>query len=168
MMTKKQISEIFNIPMSTLSEWSKPTHNKHKLYIHLINSSSDQIKTTLEKKHRLLHILNRNTTGEKYTLDEIKKAFDVEDYTSTSQRQKSIYRKFFKECDSLDLDELSHEHGISIRKVKNIYINSPERTFSGVSRIWNKRFRIKNEPQHKIEIPFPSLLSRIALGDSSV
>jgi len=167
-MTKKQISEIFNIPLSTLSEWSKPTHNKHKLYIHLINSSTHQVETTLEKKHRLLHILNRNITGKKYTLDEIKEAFDVEDYAYTTKRQKSIYRKFFKECDSFDLDELIHQHGISIRKVKNIYINSPERTFSGVSRVWNRRFRIKNEPHHKIEIPFPSLLSRIVSEDNSV
>jgi len=167
-MTKKQISEIFDIPLSTLSEWSKPTHNKYKLYIHLINSSSNQVKTTLKKKHRLLHILNRNTTNAKYTIDEIKEAFDVVDYTCATQRQKSIYRKFFKECDGVDLNKLVNQYGISIRKVKNIYLNSPERAFSGVSRVWNRRFRIKNEPLQKTEIPFPSLLSRIVSRNSNV
>ena len=54
-----------------------------------------------------------------------------------------IYSKFFKECDADDLEDLEKVFHISKRDVKSIYKQIPERSFKGVSEIWDKRFRLK-------------------------
>jgi len=49
-MTRKEISEILNIPLSSLSDWSKKDDNnwRKKLYILLKNMSLNEAKKLLE------------------------------------------------------------------------------------------------------------------------
>jgi len=154
-MTNKQISEIYEIPLSTVHEWSKPTHNKHKVYLHLQNSSP----YIPHKNHRLLHILNRNILNtQKYTIEEIETTLNSKTSNFANQRQKIIVSKFFKECDVEDLEKLIKEHGVSIKRVKKIYEESPERKLLGVQKVWNKRFRLKAIKTERVKKPFPALL----------
>jgi len=144
--TKKEISKLFDIPLSTLNDWDKETNRKHKLFQFI---SSIDIKdigqfSKINKSHRLLHILNRNIDKKEYfTYEEIKNAFRHTDYQEANQREKIIYSKFFKECDVDDLEDLEKVFHISKRDVKSIYKQIPERAFIGVAEVWDKRFRLK-------------------------
>ncbi len=168
-MTNQQISEKFNIPTSTVAEWSNPNHNKHTIYLYLLNSSEKQVDQTINKKHRLLPILNRNIADKEYTLYEIKEAFTCKDTRNATWRQKAIWSKFFKECDVEDLEDLIQHHGVSTKRVKRIYLELPERAFSGVNNVWDKRFHIKDKvtitkaPRGvgKSSRPFPTLLAKV-------
>ena len=145
-MTKKEISKIFNLPLSTLNDWDKETNRKHKLFQFLINIELDDIDklSKSKKSHRLLHILNRNIDeNSHFTNDEIKNAFSRTNYQEATQREKIIYSKFFKECDVDDLEDLEKVFHISKRDVKTIYKQIPKRSFKGVSEVWDKRFRLK-------------------------
>jgi len=145
-MTKKEISKVFDLPISTLNDWDKETNRKHKLLEFLKNINIDDINnfSKTKKSHRLLHILNRNIDKNKYfTYNEIKDAFSHINYKDATQREKIIYSKFFKECDTDDLEDLEKVFHISKRDVKSIYKQIPERSFKGVSEVWDKRFRLK-------------------------
>jgi len=145
-MTKKEISKLFDLPLSTLNDWNKETNRKHKLFQFLSNIELDDLDkfSKTKKSHRLLNILNRNIDENKrFTYDEIKNAFTHTNYQESTQREKIIYSKFFKECDVDDLEDLEKVFHISKRDVKNIYKQIPERSFKGVSEIWDKRFRLK-------------------------
>jgi len=163
-MKNKQISEIFSIPTSTVAEWSNPNHNKHKIYLYLLNSSKEVAENALNKRHRLLHILNRNTFSEKYTMKEIKEAFALRDTTNITRRQATIFSKFFKECDVEDLGDLISIHGVSINKVKNIYTSIPEKQLPGVCETWNNRFKIKTQKTRDLKrapTQLPRLLTKV-------
>ncbi len=148
-MTKSEISDILDIPLTTLYDWEKEEHPKNKLYRHLLNTSKSVAKRTTKKKketHRILHILNRNITEKnKYTREEIKKAFSKKDYILATQREKIIYSRFFKECDEDDLTDLVKTFYVSKRDIKLIYKDIPERAFPGVSKVWDRRFRIADK-----------------------
>ncbi len=150
-MTKIEINDIFDIPISTLNEWQKISSKKHKLYSFLIKSDKqyiDKVSNT-HKTHRLFHILNRNIDKQQqYSYSEIKNAFLKEDYTIATQREQLIYSKFFKECDSDDLDSLSSCFEVSKRNIKKLYSTSPIRKLKGVAKIWDKRFRLKHFDVH--------------------
>jgi hypothetical protein len=146
-MTKIEINDIFDIPISTLNEWKKPSSKKHKLYSFLIKYDKQYIDkvTNTHQTHRLFHILNRNIDKtQQYSYDEIQSAFLKEDYNAATQREQLIFSKFFKECDSEDLDSLSSSFEVSKRNIKKIYSSSPQRKLKGVSRVWDKRFRLKH------------------------
>jgi hypothetical protein len=145
-MTKKEISTTFDIPLSTLNDWDKRKNRKHSLLQFLKNISLEEIDkfSKSKKSHRLLHILNRNIDKDRhFTYDEIKNAFSQTNYKDATQREKIIYSKFFKECDTDDLEDLEKVFHISKRDVKSIYKQIPERSFKGVSEVWDKRFRLK-------------------------
>ncbi len=146
-MTKIEINNIFDIPIPTLNEWQKPSSRKHKLYSFLLKSDKQYIDKVANTRqtHRLFHILNRNIDKQQqYSYDEIQSAFLKEDYNIATQREQLIYSKFFKECDSTDLDSLSSCFEISKRNIKKIYSSSPIRKLKGVAKIWDKRFRLKH------------------------
>lgn len=145
-MTKKEISNIFDIPLSTLNDWNKKDSKKYKLFQFLTNIELEDLDkfSKTRKTHRLIHILNRNIDKNKYfTYDEIKNAFAHTNYKEATQREKIIYSKFFKECDIDDLEDLEKVFHISKRDVKTIYKQIPERLFKGVSDVCDKRFRLK-------------------------
>ena len=146
-MTKKEISKTFNLPLSTLNDWDKETSRKHKLFQFLSSIDFEDLDNFAQtkKNHRLLHILNRNIDeSEHFTYDEIKNAFSHTNYQEATQREKIIYSKFFKECDTDDLEDLEKVFLISKRDVKAIYKQIPERSFKGVFEVWDKRFRLKS------------------------
>ncbi len=148
-MTKKEITEVFDIPLSTLYDWEKEGHSKNKLYKLLSHLNKKMIHATIDKPeetHRIFHILNKNIAKEyKYTKEEIQKAFLKKDYSLATQREKIIYSRFFKECDVEDLLSLEKTFHVSKRNIKRIYKDLPERAFPGVAKVWDKRFRIPHK-----------------------
>jgi len=145
-MTNKEISKVFEIPLSTINDWQKEDSHRYKLYqfLHATNIKDIRDIKAQQKSHRLFHILNRNIDQTvNYSVEEVKKAFLNKDYNEATLREQVIYSKFFKECDAEDLLTLHTLLNISIRNVKLIYISSPLRKFKGVSEIWDRRFRIK-------------------------
>ena len=49
-MTKKEISEIFDLPISTLNDWDKENSRKYKLFQFLYNLETEDIQKKLKKK----------------------------------------------------------------------------------------------------------------------
>lgn len=146
-MTKKEISEIFDLPISTLNDWDKENSRKYKLFQFLYNLETEDIQKKLKKRktHRIFHILNRNIdNNEKFTYDEVRNAFIQTNYDEATQREKIIYSKFFKECDVSDLEDFEKVFHVSKRDIKTIYKQIPERMFKGVAEIWDKRFRLQS------------------------
>jgi len=145
-MTKNEIVEVFDIPLTTLYDWEKEGHSKNKLYKLLSHINKKVACSTIneqEETHRIFHILNKNIAKEyKYTREEIKSAFTKKDYNLATPREKIIYSRFFKECDEEDLISLEKTFNVSKRNIKLIYKDLPERAFSGVSKVWDKRFRM--------------------------
>jgi len=165
-MTNKEISKIFEIPLSTINDWQKVDSNRYKLYqfLHATNVKDVQDITSQQKNHRLFHILNRNIEQvSNYSVQEVKTAFSYKHYNEATLREQLIYSKFFKECDEEDLATLQTLLNISIRDVKQIYLSSPLRKLKGVSEIWDKRFRIKvsNTEETPVNNVIPSALSLI-------
>lgn len=161
-MTKSEISNILDIPLTTLYDWEKEDHLRNKLYRYLSNTTKSVAVKTLNKKstHRILHILNRNITDKhKYTIDEVKKAFSKQEYSLATSREKIIYSKFFKESDEEDLNDLVENLNVSKRDIKRIYKDIPERAFSGVAKVWDRRFRLSSKASNA------STLKRIAHTD---
>lgn len=150
-MTKQEISNIFDLPLSTLNDWDKEDSRKYKLFEFLQNIEVEDVKKELQqrKTHRIFHILNRNIDDKaKFTYDEIKHAFVKKNYEETTQRERIVYAKFFKECDVSDLDDFEKVFHVSKRDIKTIYKQIPERTFKGVAQVWDKRFRLKPKVTH--------------------
>ena len=148
-MTKNEINEVFGIPLTTLYDWEKEGHSKNKLYEFLSNIDEKVVNKAINKKektHRIFHILNKNITENyRYTSEEIKKAFSKKNYNLATKREKIIYSRFFKECDEEDLIDLEKTFHVSKRNIKLIYQDIPERAFPGVSKVWDKRFRISSK-----------------------
>ena len=145
-MTKSEIHDIFDIPLTTLSEWQKPESRKHKLYSFLIKSDKEIVEKTTNKRksHRLFHILNRNIDKtQQYKYDEIQKAFLKESYFDATKREQLIYSKFFKEFEGDELDELCSVFDVNKRTIKKLYLSSPYNKLKGVSKVWNRRFRVR-------------------------
>ena len=146
-MTKKEISKLFDIPLSTVNDWQKEDSSRHKLYefLRAVPKKEYQSIKSQQKNHRLLHILNRNIDKKNaYSVKDIKRAFSQDDFNDASDSQQLIYSKFFKECDPDDLKSLVELFDLSIRDIKKIYITSPLRKLKGVREVWDKRFRIKS------------------------
>ena len=146
-MTKKEISKIFDLPITTLNDWDKEASRKNKLFQFLQNIKLEDTQKNLKKKktHRIFHILNRNIQNDKkFTYDEVRNAFIQTNYDNASQREKIVYSKFFKECDVSDLEDFEKVFHVSKRDIKTIYKQIPERMFKGVSEIWDKRFRLQS------------------------
>ena len=147
-MTKKEISKLFDIPLSTVNDWQKEDSSRHKLYefLRAVPKKEYQSIKSQQKNHRLLHILNRNIQKKyAYSIKDIKGAFSKADFNAASDSEQVIYSKFFKECDTDDLKSLVELFDLSIRDIKKIYITSPLHKFKGVREVWDKRFRIKTD-----------------------
>ncbi|MEA1893469.1 MAG: hypothetical protein U9N33_12280 [Campylobacterota bacterium] len=145
-MTKKEISNTFDLPISTLNDWDKEESRKNKLFQFLQNMKLEDTQKNLKKKntHRIFHILNRNIVKDKkFTYDEVRNAFIQTNYDEATQREKIVYSKFFKECVVSDLEDLEKVFHVSKRDIKTIYKQIPERMFKGVSEVWDKRFRLQ-------------------------
>jgi len=161
-MTKNEITEVFDIPLTTLYDWEKEDHSKNKLYTFLSHINKKVAYSTINKienTHRIFHILNKNIAKEyRYTREEIKKAFSQKNYSLATQREKIIYSRFFKECDEEDLISLEKTFQVSKRDIKHIYKDIPERAFPGVSKVWDKRFRMpsKKSTNHISKQAYPT------------
>jgi len=127
MMTKKEISKLFDIPLSTVNDWQKEDSSRHKLYefLRAVPKKEYQSIRSQQKNHRLLHILNRNIEKKSaYSVKDIKKAFSKAVFNEASDAERVIYSKFFKECDTDDLKSMIELFDLSIRDIKKIYILS--------------------------------------------
>ena len=147
-MTKKEISKLLDIPLTTLNDWQSEDSSRHKLYEFLRAIPKKEYKDINErrKNHRIFYVLNRNIDkAGRYTLKDIKQAFSKKDYYAATSREQVIYNKFFKECDPDDLKSLIDLFDLSIRDIKQIYLSSPLRKLKGVRDVWDRRFRVKKE-----------------------
>lgn len=147
-MTKKEISKLFDIPLTTLNDWQREESSRHKLYEFLRAIPKKEYKDIngQRKNHRIFYVLNRNIDkAKRYTLKDIKQAFLKKDYHAATSREQVIYNKFFKECDPDDLKSLIDLFDLSVRDIKQIYLSSPLRKLKGVQEVWDRRFRIKRE-----------------------
>ncbi len=145
-MTNTEISKYLDIPLTTLNDWKKVSSKRNKLYKLLVNLDKEEVLSKLDKEpnHRFFHILNRNVSeNHKFTFEDVKNAFDKKDYYQASIKEQSIYSKFFKELEPEQLEDFIKTFGVSKRNIKSIYISSPFRVLDGVSKIWDRRFRIK-------------------------
>ncbi len=147
-MTKKEISKLLDIPLTTLNDWQREESSRHKLYEFLRAIPKKEYKDINEqrKNHRIFYVLNRNIDkAKRYSLKDIKQAFSKKDYHAATSREQVIYNKFFKECDPDDLKSLIDLFDLSIRNIKQIYLSSPLRKLEGVREIWDRRFRVEKE-----------------------
>jgi len=164
-MTKSEINNILEIPISTLNDWDKSNHSKNKLYKFLVNSTKeDAIKQTSRNQyHRIYHILNRNIDSKyNYGFDDIVSAFTKTNYTQATQRDKKVYSSFFKECDIDDLASLEVVFNVSKRTIKQLYITLPQRNINGVAKVWDRKFRLKRLPkQEQTTTSIPTALEQI-------
>ena len=164
-MTKSMISKHFDLPLTTLHDWEKESSRKHNLYQFLMAIDEVTLTRVLhqEKSHRIFHILNKNIAqNEHYSFDEIRQAFLKDDYNSATKREQVIYAKFFKECDVEDLESFVELFQVSKRAVKKIYTQIPERSFTGVSKVWDRRFRLKHINNiEKVDKELPLALQQI-------
>jgi hypothetical protein len=161
-MTKTEIHDTFDIPISTLNEWQKVNSRKHTLYSFLIKSDKSYIDQVLNNKenHRFFHILNRYIDKKyAYTYDEIHSVFTKDKYSDANEREQLIYAKFFKEFESDDLEDFCKYFDVSKRAVKQIYASSPYRRFNGIAQVWDKRFRLKHISANNIDIASTSTSS---------
>lgn len=77
-MRESEALKILNIPISTLKEWSKPVHPKHKLYLLIKHTDAKQALRTITQNvpAPILTLLNRNIKAqEHFHNDEIFKLF---------------------------------------------------------------------------------------------
>lgn len=153
-MTKSEASRVLKIPLSTLNDWEQSTHNKNILFQFIVASDKNDVEIKLNgrKNHRLFHILNRNNIQEKYTYEDIQRAFFKDDCSQSTQKERTIYAKFFKECDIDDLETLILDFRLSKQTIKKLYVTLPERQIAGVAKVWDKRFRLKSITSSQYEV----------------
>ena len=169
-MTKSEASRILKIPLSTLNDWEQSTHSKNTLFQFIVATDKNEVENKLNgrKSHRLFHILNRNNLQENYTYEDIQRAFLKDDYSKATQKERTIYAKFFKECDVDDLETLILHFGLSKQTIKKLYVTLPERQIYGVAKVWDRRFRLKSIASNQYEIvkniptPLANILQRKA------
>lgn len=153
-MKQFEIIKKFDIPSSTLKDWSQEDDRRNSLYQFLrkitpeefeqINSRQKVVKKRKQPSyHRILHIVNRNT-GKKHTLPDIVKAFsENKEYANKSIEEKLILDRFFKECDEDDFKKLLLINGIKKTAIKKVYLKSPS-SRSPFHKQWDKVLHVKN------------------------
>ena len=166
-MTQVEISNYLDIPFATLNDWKQENSKRNILYEFLINLDIEFVENILNKKnnHRFFHILNRNTSNDKFSYEDIKKAFQKNDYHLASIKEQIIYSKFFKEIEIDELEDFIKTFNVSKRVIKAIYISSPFRNIEGIAKKWNKRFRLANlnisiESTNKIPTALQNILNK--------
>ncbi len=107
-----------------------------------------------------------------YTYEDIQRAFFKDDYSKATQKERTIYAKFFKECDVNDFETLILHFGLSKQTIKKLYVTLPERQIYGVAKVWDRRFRLKSIASNQYEIvkniptPLANILQRkVALAN---
>lgn len=97
-----------------------------------------------DKKEKILTILNKNLSkNQHYTRDGIIQAFSKQ-YSSGTEKEKSLYRKYFKECASDEyVNELKNDYEISTQKIKKLYQSLSDEMKIEFGTFWSRRFRLK-------------------------
>ena len=96
-----------------------------------------------DKKETILTIFNRNLSeNQHYTKDEIILAFSKQ-YSSGTEREKSLYKKYFKECtNDKYVDELKNDYKISTQKIKKLYRFLSNEMKIEFGTYWSTRFKL--------------------------
>lgn len=136
-MTLKEISVLYDLPVSTLKDWRNPLHKRHKLFLHLQNGNDSQRDT---RQIRLLQLLNRNITPEyHFALNELRECFQKKHYGKTTQREKIILAKLFKEGDIEDAHEVERVLNINGDNIRCLFKSSPYQKAYGFEK-WQKEY----------------------------
>jgi succinate dehydrogenase flavin-adding protein (antitoxin of CptAB toxin-antitoxin module) len=112
-MQESEALKLLNIPRSTLKEWSKPEHAKHKLYLLIKNTDAKRALQAITQSvpTPILTLLNRNIKEEElFTNDEIFKLFSKKSYAKLTPRERVAFAKLVRELDDETLTQLfSHK-----------------------------------------------------------
>lgn len=112
-MKENEALKLLNIPRSTLKEWSKPEHTKHKLYLLIKNTDAKRALQAITQSvpTPILTLLNRNIKDEEqFKNDEIFKLFSKKSYAKLTPRERVAFAKMVRELDDETLTQLfSHK-----------------------------------------------------------
>lgn len=92
---------------------------------------------------KFLKIFNKNNlSNNKYKIEDIKSAFEREDYNTDDNRIKIIYDSFFKDLKPEDEKDFCSKFNIKKSSIKKVYLTSSLRKNKLVANIWDKRYRL--------------------------
>jgi len=117
-MQESEALKLLNIPRSTLKEWSKPEHAKHKLYLLIKYTDAKRALHAITQSvpTAILTLLNRNIKEEdKFKNDEIFKLFSKKSYAKLTARERVAFAKLVRELEDETLAEL-FSHKVTTQK----------------------------------------------------
>lgn len=118
-MQETEAFRLLNIPRSTLKEWSKPQHAKHKLFLLIKNTETKRALQAITQHipDSLLTRLNRNIKEEEqFKNDEIFKLFSKKSYAKLTMRERVAFAKVVREVDTYELLQEFYAHKITTQK----------------------------------------------------
>ena len=128
-MRESEALKILNIPTSTLKEWSKPIHPKHKLYLLIKHTDAKQALRTITQNvpAPILTLLNRNIKAqEHFHNDEIFKLFSKKSYAKLTPRERVAFAKLVRELDeNTSLSQLFSHNITTPKAFLHLFHGSP-------------------------------------------
>lgn len=127
-MQESEALKLLNIPRSTLKEWSKPEHAKHKLYLLIKNTDAKRALQAITQSApiAILTLLNRNIKEEKqFKNDEIFKLFSKKSYTKLTSRERVAFAKLVRELDDETLAQLFSHKVTTPKAFLHLFYGSP-------------------------------------------
>lgn len=118
-MQESEALKLLNIPRSTLKEWSKPQHAKHKLYLLIKHTDAKRALQAITQTvpTPILTLLNRNIKETEYFKnDEIFKLFSKKSYAKLSPREQVAFAKIVRELDDDEILAQLFSHKVTTKK----------------------------------------------------
>lgn len=118
-MQESEALKFLNIPRSTLKEWSKPEHAKHKLYLLIKNTDAKHALQAITQSvpRAILTLLNRNIKEEEqFKNDEIFKLFSKKSYAKLTARERVAFAKLIRELDDDETLAQLFSHKVTTQK----------------------------------------------------
>ena len=118
-MQESEALKLLNIPRSTLKEWSKPEHAKHKLYLFIKNTDAKRVLQAITQSvpRPILTLLNRNIKEiEQFKNDEIFKLFSKKSYAKLTSRERVAFAKLVRELDDDETLAQLFSHKVTTQK----------------------------------------------------
>lgn len=127
-MQESEALKLLNIPRSTLKEWSKPEHSKHKLYLLIKNTDAKRALQAITQSvpTPILTLLNRNIKEkEQFKNDEIFKLFSKKSYAKLTPRERVAFAKMVRELDDETLTQLFSHKVTTPKAFLHLFHGSP-------------------------------------------
>lgn len=118
-MQESEALKLLNIPRSTLKEWSKPEHAKHKLYLLIKHTDAKRALQAITQSvpRPILTLLNRNIKEkEQFKNDEIFKLFSKKSYAKLTSRECVAFAKLVRELNDDETLAQLFSHKVTTQK----------------------------------------------------